>query len=186
MSPADRTSGLLRVEGAERMVALGVVLSERLRPGDVVLLHGDLGAGKTTLAQGIAQGLGIAGPVLSPTFTLVAEYDARLADGSPARLYHLDLYRLTDAAELESIGYEAYIAPADGVTLVEWPERAGDHLPERYLLITIAHDGAARRVQLQIVSPDGVQPYLDIAPASQDPADTDGGQTYLPAPAADR
>ncbi len=187
MSPADRIAASLRVEGAERMVQLGVALGERLRLGDVVLLHGDLGAGKTTLAQGIARGLGVTGPVQSPTFTLVAEYDARLADGSPARLYHLDLYRLTDPAELESIGYETYIAPADGVTLVEWPERAGAELPERYLLITITHDGPARRVQLQIVSPDGVSPYFDIGPASQDLADADDGEhTNPPWPATDR
>jgi tRNA threonylcarbamoyladenosine biosynthesis protein TsaE len=152
MSPADRIPASLRVEGAEQMVALGVALGERLRLGDVVLLHGDLGAGKTTLAQGIARRLGVTAAIQSPTFTLVAEYDARLADGFPARLYHLDLYRLTDPAELESIGYEAYIAQADGVTLVEWPERAGDELPERYLLITITHDGNARRVQLREVS----------------------------------
>jgi tRNA threonylcarbamoyladenosine biosynthesis protein TsaE len=144
----------LRVEGAGQMVELGVRLGRRLRRGDVVLLHGDLGAGKTTLAQGIARGLGVAGPVQSPTFTLVAEYDARLADGTPARLYHLDLYRLTDPEELDTFGYESYLAPADGVTLVEWPERAADRLPDAYLLISIMHDGPARRLRFQRVEPN--------------------------------
>jgi tRNA threonylcarbamoyladenosine biosynthesis protein TsaE len=153
MSTRIEVEAPLRVEGAGQMVDLGVRLAKGLRRGDVVLLHGDLGAGKTTLAQGIARGLGVSGPVQSPTFTLVAEYDAHLADGTLARLYHLDLYRLTDPFELESIGYEAYIAQTDGITLVEWPERAADHLPETYLLVTIQHDGAARQLRFRCVEP---------------------------------
>ena len=144
----------LRIEGASQMTQFGVRLGQTLRRGDVVLLHGDLGAGKTTLAQGIARGLGVSGPVQSPTFTLVAEYNARLADGTPVRLYHLDLYRLTDPAELDSFGYETYVAPDDGVTLIEWPERAADVLPDAYLLISIVHDGAARRLSFRRVRHD--------------------------------
>ncbi|MBA2278337.1 MAG: tRNA (adenosine(37)-N6)-threonylcarbamoyltransferase complex ATPase subunit type 1 TsaE [Chloroflexia bacterium] len=138
------------------MMQVGAALGRQLQRGDVVLLHGDLGAGKTTLAQGIAAALDVAGPVQSPTFTLAAEYDARLPDSTPVRLYHLDLYRLTDPAELESIGYEEYITPPDGVTVIEWPERAGHWLPETYLLITIAHDGAARRLSLSAVGVDAI------------------------------
>ena len=156
MSTRSEVASPLRVEGAGQMVELGVRLGRRLRLGDVVLLHGDLGAGKTTLARGIARGLGVADPVQSPTFTLVAEYDARLADGSPARLYHLDLYRLTDPTELESFGYETYLAPTDGITLVEWPERAADHLPDAYLLVSIQHDGPARQLRFQHVALDEV------------------------------
>src|SRR5699024_2602740 len=128
------------IESAEAMQQLGRELAQNLKVGDVVMLHGDLGAGKTTLTQGVARGLGIEEPVQSPTFTLVREHD------TPAmRLYHLDLYRLEDPTELEDIGYEVYINPPDGVSLIEGPERAGDWLPERFLLVQIEHLGGDRR-----------------------------------------
>ncbi len=117
--------------------AFGAHLAKILRPGDVVLLHGDLGAGKTTLTQGIARGLGIVGPVRSPTFTLVAEHDGRASDGTPIRLYHLDLYRLGGENDLEDIGFDDLLAPSDGVSVIEWPERAGAWLPDRYVLVRI-------------------------------------------------
>ena len=128
------------IESAEAMQQLGRDLASRLRIGDVVMLHGDLGAGKTTFTQGVAAGLGIDSPVQSPTFTLVREHDAR-----HMRMYHLDLYRLDDPAELEDIGYEVYINPQDGVSLIEWPERAGDWLPTWFLLVQIEHLGGDRR-----------------------------------------
>jgi tRNA threonylcarbamoyladenosine biosynthesis protein TsaE len=131
--------------GAEAMRALGREIGRGLRLGDVVLLHGDLGAGKTTLTQGIAEALGVARATTSPTFTLVTEHPATLATGEGAMLYHLDLYRLDDPEELGDIGWEEMIAPADGVTVVEWPERAGDWLPERYTLVSIAYVYPERR-----------------------------------------
>lgn len=116
--------------------AAGEALGAWLRDGDVVLLHGDLGAGKTTLAKGIAAALNIDAVVSSPSFALVNEYET--GPGAPAsRLYHLDLYRLTDPVELDTIGFTDLMAPSDGLTLVEWPERAADALPDRYLLIAI-------------------------------------------------
>lgn len=128
------------VENAAAMRQLGRELAALLSIGDVVLLHGDLGAGKTTLTQGVADGLGVEGPVQSPTFTLVREHET-----PGIRLYHLDLYRLDDPGELEDIGYEVFINPPDGVSLIEWPERAGDWLPDRFLLIQIEHLGGDRR-----------------------------------------
>lgn len=116
------------------MHSLGQTISTHLDAGDVLLLHGDLGAGKTVLTQGIAHGLGISGPIQSPTFTLVHQHQ-----GPTLRLYHLDLYRLTDPHELDALDYAAWIAPDDGVTVIEWPERAGDWLPPRFLLVTIDH-----------------------------------------------
>jgi tRNA threonylcarbamoyladenosine biosynthesis protein TsaE len=106
----------------------------------VVLLHGDLGAGKTTLTQGIAVGLGVQDYVQSPTFTLVSELQ-----GVQLTLYHLDLYRLNDEAELESFGYDQYLSPEDGVSVIEWPERAGEWLPDRYLLIELTSAGNDHR-----------------------------------------
>jgi len=127
------------------MIALGRELASALRAGDVLLLHGDLGAGKTTLTQGIAGGLAVAGTVHSPTFALVAEHSATDADGTPVTLYHLDLYRLTDEHDLEGIGYEQYLAPAGGISVIEWPERAGSWLPDRFWLVRIRHAASGGR-----------------------------------------
>ena len=113
--------------------AIGEALAGCLRDGDVVLLHGDLGAGKTTLAKGIASALGIQDVVSSPSFSLVNEYETGLA-AAVTRLYHLDLYRLRSEDDLASIGFDDFMAPADGIALVEWPERAATALPERFLL----------------------------------------------------
>ncbi len=128
------------IESASAMQELGRALADVLRTGDVLMLHGDLGAGKTTLAQGVAEGLGIDSPVQSPTFTLVREHRAR-----DMMFNHLDLYRLESPDELEDIGYEAYIDPADGVSLIEWPERAGDWLPSSFIMVQIDHLGGDRR-----------------------------------------
>ena len=108
------------------------------RRGDVLLLEGDLGAGKTTLAQGLAAGLGVTGPVTSPTFALQHDYRGRLA------LAHLDLYRLA-LAEVASMGLaEAWLDPA-GVVVIEWPERlAGQLQPDDALHVRLAAEGDAR------------------------------------------
>jgi tRNA threonylcarbamoyladenosine biosynthesis protein TsaE len=131
---------------------LGAQIGCLLRPGDVVLLHGDLGSGKTTLTQGIARGLVVEDYVQSPTFTLVAEHGGQTAAGEAVTLYHLDLYRLRGPDELESFGYEDLVTQSDGIVVVEWPERAGDILPDEYLLIIIDAMGQeARLLTLQSV-----------------------------------
>ncbi|HEV2074597.1 MAG TPA: tRNA (adenosine(37)-N6)-threonylcarbamoyltransferase complex ATPase subunit type 1 TsaE [Thermomicrobiales bacterium] len=130
----------LEIGSHAAMQAFGRAFAQQLGAGDVVLLHGDLGVGKTTLTQGIAAGLGVEGPVQSPTFTLVQEHLGRVLN-----LYHLDLYRLDDPSELESMGYETYLEPEDGVSVVEWPERAGDWVPPVFWLIQIAHRGGDHR-----------------------------------------
>ncbi len=122
----------------------GEHLASWLHAGDVVLLHGDLGAGKTTLAQGVATELGVEGLISSPSFVLINEYEIA-TDRIPGRLFHVDLYRLHDEADLESIGYAEIIAPIESVTLVEWPERASGLLPQRYLLIEFAFGETDRR-----------------------------------------
>jgi tRNA threonylcarbamoyladenosine biosynthesis protein TsaE len=116
---------------------LGQRLGRRLRGGDVVLLSGDLGAGKTTLAQGIAAGLAVAGPVGSPTFTLVNEYAGQDADGRPATLVHVDLYRLA-AGGVETLGLDDYIGAADTVAIVEWPQMAPEEMPATTLVVEFA------------------------------------------------
>jgi tRNA threonylcarbamoyladenosine biosynthesis protein TsaE len=133
--------------------AVGKALAGYLQDGDLVLLHGDLGAGKTTLAKGIAAALEIEDVVSSPSFSLVNEYDTGLT-ATPSRLYHLDLYRLRDENDLASIGFDDLLASAGGVVLVEWPERAATILPERYLLIELESVGSdARRLRF-VPGPD--------------------------------
>lgn len=121
--------------------ALGRRIASFLRPGDVVLLHGDLGAGKTTLAQGIGMGLGTPERAQSPTFALVI--DAPLPSGSTLR--HIDLYRLNDPEELEALGFEDLMGDPESIVLIEWPERAVGLLPDAYLLIELEPSGADRR-----------------------------------------
>lgn len=134
------------IETPDEMRALGERLARKLKVGDALLINGDLGAGKTTLAQGIAIGLGITEPVTSPTFTLVSEYLVPSRPQGIEKLYHLDLYRLDDPADLESIGYDDYLSPVDGASLIEWPERAGVWLPDRALIIEIEYAGPDRRL----------------------------------------
>jgi len=132
--------------------AIGEAIAGSLRNGDLVLLHGDLGAGKTTLAKGIASALGVAGVVSSPSFSLVNEYDTR--HGAITRLYHLDLYRLRTEDDLASIGFDDFTAPGEGITLVEWPERASTVLPDRFLLVEIEPLGSGGRRLRFVAIPD--------------------------------
>lgn len=120
--------------------SLGEVIGNWLMPGDVVLLHGDLGAGKTTLTKGIARAIGVQDTVNSPSFGLVNEYIL-----PHVRLFHLDLYRLDDPDELETIGFAELTSAADAIAIVEWPERAGAMLPDRYLLVDIVYAGDGHR-----------------------------------------
>lgn len=108
-----------------------------LRSGDVLLLDGPLGAGKTILAKGIAEGLGVIDPVTSPTYTIVSEYHGRTT------LRHVDLYRISGEEEYLLLGLEE--AMDDGVTIVEWPGRAGAEVPPGALRIAIRIAGADRR-----------------------------------------
>lgn len=125
---------------SEQTERLGEVLGAWLRPGDIVLLHGDLGAGKTTLTKGIARAVGVVGTVASPSFALVNEY------ALPAlRLLHLDLYRLDDPDELETIGFGELTSADEAIVVIEWPERAASSLPDRYLLVEILHAGEGQR-----------------------------------------
>jgi tRNA threonylcarbamoyladenosine biosynthesis protein TsaE len=143
-------------QSSAETVAIGEALAGCLRDGDVVLLHGDLGAGKTTLAKGIAAALGVEDVVSSPSFSLVNEYDTRLG-AAVTRLYHLDLYRLRGEDDLASIGFDDFMAPVEGITLVEWPERASTALPERFLLVEIETLGSgSRRLRFLSIPDDEV------------------------------
>ncbi|MDD5350877.1 MAG: tRNA (adenosine(37)-N6)-threonylcarbamoyltransferase complex ATPase subunit type 1 TsaE [Chthoniobacteraceae bacterium] len=102
---------------------LGQRLAAGLRPGDVLALEGDLGAGKTQFTKGLAAGLGVEADVTSPTFTLVHEYP-----GGRLPLFHIDLYRLEDAEEVLGIGLDDYL-DGDGVTVIEWADKFAALMP---------------------------------------------------------
>lgn len=129
----------IRTCSAEETKNFGSKLAGSLKPGDVVCLFGDLGSGKTCLIQGICQGWGVAEPVVSPTFTLINEYNGK----SP--VYHFDLYRLRSSAELINIGFQDYVYGGE-LVLIEWPEKAGKDLPIDRLDIIITIVSREERV----------------------------------------
>jgi tRNA threonylcarbamoyladenosine biosynthesis protein TsaE len=113
---------------------VGERLGRLLRPGDVVCLQGDLGSGKTCLTQGVGSGLGVHGAINSPTFVFINEY--KPAEAGPY-LYHVDLYRIEDPAEAFALGLDDYMY-GNGVTVIEWAERAQQLVPAERLWITLA------------------------------------------------
>jgi tRNA threonylcarbamoyladenosine biosynthesis protein TsaE len=117
---------------------LGERIGRLLRAGDVVLLSGELGAGKTVLAQGIGRGLGVTDPIKSSSFVIMNEYD-----GATLRLYHADLYRLEDPEQVAELALEELAAK--GVLVVEWPERAFAEMPPEHLILRLDYDGAKSR-----------------------------------------
>lgn len=119
---------------AQDTFELGRKIGETVEKGTVFTLNGDLGVGKTVFTQGVAKGLGIEGPVNSPTFTIVQIYDE-----SRLPFYHFDVYRIGDVSEMDEIGYEDYFY-GDGVCLIEWAELIEEILPAHYTSITIAKD----------------------------------------------
>ncbi len=127
-------NGRRQTQSPEETFQLGKELSLQAGPGDLILLEGDLGAGKTLFAQGFAQGLGVREYVNSPTFTLLQIYDS-----GRIPLYHFDLYRLESPEELFEVGAEEYFS-GEGVCLVEWGERFAAWLPGPYVLIRIERD----------------------------------------------
>ena len=114
---------------------LGVRLAEQLKAGDVILLDGELGAGKSELARGVAKGLGVQETVTSPSFTILNVYES-----GRIPLYHFDWYRLESAEEIYELGMDEYLG-GDGVALVEWPDRCPDAIPEDFLRIRIKATG---------------------------------------------
>ncbi|MGC8783883.1 MAG: tRNA (adenosine(37)-N6)-threonylcarbamoyltransferase complex ATPase subunit type 1 TsaE [Armatimonadota bacterium] len=120
----------IHTHSAEQTRQLGATLAQVLQPGDIIWLRGELGAGKTTLAQGIARGLGVNEPVLSPTFTLIREHRGRLP------FFHADAYRLEGAEQAADLGLQEYFERG-GVFAIEWAEHIAEALPEERLEVLL-------------------------------------------------
>ncbi len=133
------TAEVLETTSAAETEALGARIAGRLRPGDVVLLSGDLGAGKTTLIRGACRALGVEGPVTSPTFTIGQRYE-----GGRVPVSHLDLYRLGSLDEEDPALLDDYLGP-DTVAFVEWPRAGEGRLGRPALEVRLAHAGEERR-----------------------------------------
>lgn len=134
--------------GVEQTRALGAAVSSLVRPGDLLLLAGDLGAGKTAFAQGFARGLGVTDQVVSPTFTIARHYE-----GTTLRLNHLDVYRLDHLQESIDLGLSELIDDDGGVTLIEWGDVVIPTLPADFLEVRLAYgfDDDERLVSLHAV-----------------------------------
>ena len=134
-------------------LALASRLSPMLAPGDTVLLAGDLGTGKSVLARGIARGMGVEGPMPSPTFTLMIPYES-----AGRRLYHFDLYRLGDPEEYYAAGLDEFVG-GDGVAVVEWPDMAGlDPEPALRIRLERGEDESSRRIEIENRGVAGFEP----------------------------
>ncbi|KXT75873.1 tRNA (adenosine(37)-N6)-threonylcarbamoyltransferase complex ATPase subunit type 1 TsaE [Streptococcus sp. DD12] len=141
-------------ESADTLMAFGQKLGEKLVPGTVIVLTGDLGAGKTTLTKGIARGLGIDQMVKSPTYTIARSYEGRLL------LHHLDVYRIdgdTDSIDLDEFLY------GDAVTVIEWGNLLEEGLLEDYLEIVIVPKGDGRQLTLLGHGPQSQQLVNEVA-----------------------
>ena len=162
-APGDPAqAGPFVIEDAEAMRALGAGLAGLLVPGDLVVLDGPLGAGKTTLAQGIGEGLGVRGPVTSPTF-VIARVHPSLIGGPP--LVHVDAYRLGSALEIDDLDLDATLE--ESVTLVEWGQGRVEALAEDRLVITIDRPAAADdEPDRRVVRLRGVGPRWRTLPAT--------------------
>ena len=153
------------VRGEAAQVAFGERLAGLIAPGMVLHLEGEIGAGKTTLTRGLLRGLGVEGPVKSPTYTLVEPYD------SPAGpVYHFDLYRLSDPEELHFFGAEEYFSKRS-ICILEWADRVGGALPGPDLVLhAVYRDADSRTLRLRAYSAAG-EAVLKALSGEADPSD---------------
>ncbi len=139
----------IATEGADATAACGEALASAVARGDVVVLTGDLGAGKTQVTKGLGRGLGVREPVTSPTFNILLVHEGRIP------LYHLDLYRLERPEELDDIDYFATLE-GDGVSVVEWGDRFAESVPNDGVLVALHITGdTARRLEVEALGRRG-------------------------------
>lgn len=133
----DEDMKYFTTHSSDETKALGRDLAQTLQPKMLVTFEGDLGAGKTTLIQGILEGLGAKRPYVSPTFVLMKQYDLKTKSSTGiAHIYHADAYRV-GTPDFEKLGFGEWCADPEGLVLLEWPERVADILPEKHVSVTI-------------------------------------------------
>lgn len=137
---------------ADETQAIAKKISSNLTGGAVILLSGDLGAGKTTFVQGFAEAFGITDPVRSPTFIIRQDFAVK-NNSAIARLVHIDLYRLNESSDLSTIDLDEVLTDPNTVTLVEWPERAGDYPWPPHIRIAFAHGAEPTTRTITVTSP---------------------------------
>lgn len=140
---------LYRTSSPEETKAVAAALADRTRPGSVYALHGDLGAGKTVFASGFAHALGITEPVSSPTFTIVQEYPFE-----KGIFFHLDLYRIDSPDAALAFGIDEFLYAADGVALIEWPERIQGLFPPHTVYVDIRRGDTEEERVITVEQPD--------------------------------
>jgi tRNA threonylcarbamoyladenosine biosynthesis protein TsaE len=147
-----------RTASVDETRKLAAALAELARPGDLLVLAGDLGAGKTAFVQGFGRGLDVAEPITSPTFTLAQQYEGRLV------VHHLDVYRLAHLAEVAELGLSELLDEG-GVTLIEWGDAIAPLLPGDYLEVRLTYgeaDDDERRIALRPVGPGWAQRQVSL------------------------
>lgn len=136
----------------EETIELGKKFAERLKPGDVVAISGDLGSGKTELIKGVCDYFDVADMVNSPTFTIINQYTGTLNDDE-INILHIDLYRIKNEKELEEIGFDEFIHSEDFIKLIEWPEKAGDRLNNvNYRVIITTDNNDENKREIAVIS----------------------------------
>jgi tRNA threonylcarbamoyladenosine biosynthesis protein TsaE len=138
----------IQLQDENATLAMGASLAEVLPHKGVVFLHGPLGAGKTTLVRGILRAMGHTGSTKSPTYTIVEPYEL-----TSRKIYHFDLYRIADPEELEYLGFRDYLAE-ESLCLIEWPEKGAEFLPQADMELSLAYEGEARSIKLNLNNHD--------------------------------
>lgn len=129
-----------RLNGVEETLASGRKFASQLAPGDVVLLRGELGAGKTTFVQGVLEGLGVEDAAQSPTFSYLHTY---------RNVHHFDLYRLKSPKDFVGLGFEEFLHDPKTIKLIEWPERIEELAPTHYWDVRLTHAGLERLIEVR-------------------------------------
>lgn len=138
----------LRSQSEQETILLGEQIAAQFQPGDVITLEGDLGAGKTEFVKGVCRYFEVSDLVTSPTFSIINQYDGTMAGGEPVKIYHVDLYRIDSPSELAEVGFDDMVFAPNAIKLIEWPDKAGDRMPERHWRIVLDQDAESEDSRL--------------------------------------
>lgn len=138
----------LKSTSSDKTEEIGELFASRLKPGDVVFLKGDLGSGKTTFVRGLAKGLGVYSRIISPTFVIVREHFAREVRNNIKKIYHLDLYRLTNEGDVAGIDMEDILSEKESVVLIEWPDMSQNLVSKPHWTVTFDLQNDKRTINI--------------------------------------